>query len=79
MKMNHNPIIIKTGTKERYITNSGELIPVEQKDTSKDYVDVVTLNDEPMKINVKGKECYMTQDSGLINVRQNKNLSFNTF
>ena len=74
MKMGGNPIIVKTGAKERYITSGGELLPVVQKDTSKDYVDVVTLGGDPMKINVKGKECYMTQDGGLINVRQNKNI-----
>jgi len=74
MKMGGQKVIIKTGAKERYITSSGELLPVKEKDTSKDYVDVVTLNDEPMKINVKGKECYMTHDGGLINVRQNKNI-----
>jgi hypothetical protein len=74
MQMGGNNIIIKSGEKERYITNAGELLPIKKVDTSKDYVDVVTLNDTPMKINVKGKECYMTQDGGLINVRENKNI-----
>ena len=56
------------------MTKTGELLPVKPKSLDKDYVDVVTLNDEPMKINVKGKECYMTKDGGLINVRKNKNI-----
>jgi hypothetical protein len=56
------------------MTKTGELLPVKPKSLDKDYIDVVTLNDEPMKINVKGKECYMTKDGGLINVRQNKNI-----
>ncbi len=72
--MDNRPAIVKTGLRERYITNNGELLPVKPKNPDKDFVDVVTLNDEPMKINVLGKECYMTKDGGLINVRQNKNI-----
>ena len=74
MRMDNRPVIVKTGLRERYITNNGELLPVKPKNPDKDFVDVVTLNDEPMKINVLGKECYMTKDGGLINVRQNKNI-----
>ena len=74
MKIGGNPVIIKNGKKERYITSSGVLLPIKDPDTSKEYVDIITLNDEPMKITSNGKECYMTHDGSLINLRQNKNI-----
>ena len=66
IKVGGKPIKVKVGNKEQYITETGELISVKKYKAENNYVDLLMVNNKPMKILVKGLYYYITKDQKMI-------------
>lgn len=66
IKVGGKPIKVKVGNKEQYITETGELISVKKYKDENNYIDLLMVNNKPMKILVKGLYYYITKDQKMI-------------